>query len=185
MPNSDLSLDDLEFEVDVAIRYHDRRRAFFDAMNRLVAGVTVVAGSAALAGLIIKLKGITGVGEWVILGGAFIVTILNAWSLVSGFAVQARDHDDLCRRYIRLDADIAGSEHTVEKVRSWRSQFLLIQHDAPPTYWAVYGLCWNEAVEYKRRDESARRNVNWWYRRFLVRNFFQQRSDKFPPVSVS
>ena len=39
-------INDVRFDLDVMVRYHDRRRAYFDTLHRFIAGITVFGGSA-------------------------------------------------------------------------------------------------------------------------------------------
>ena len=157
------TLDDLRFSVDVSVRYHDRRRWFFDFVGRSISALSILGGSAAVAALISVVKGSGGAGELVILFSATGIAVLNVLDLVFGFSERARLHDNLYRKYIELEAGIVGTlEPTDEQAKGWLAENLLIERDEPSTYHGIYAQCWNQSINFMRRgDEHLRRTRTW------------------------
>jgi hypothetical protein len=72
-------LDRLSFGIEKSLRYHHRRRGFFDAAHNFVMFGVLICGSAAFA------------GAWPTMAGA-AAAILGALDLVFQFSHKARDH---------------------------------------------------------------------------------------------
>lgn len=125
--------------VQRSIRYHARRRAFFDRWHRLTAGLSLIFASAAAADLL------HASGHRVALVAAFVIAVLSAADLVVGTAEMARKHDDLRRRFIILESRILPDEDpSPETLAAWCDERLSIECDEPPIYRAIDLLCENE-----------------------------------------
>jgi hypothetical protein len=154
--------DQLRFDIDVAIRYHQRRRAWWMTLDRLVKGISVLAGSTALVGLITLVRSREGSGELILLLSSFLIALLNAWDLVVGFAQQAQTHHDLAKGYVQLDADLVAIAPSDEaKLEELYSQYILFGKDEPPVYWAIYTQCYNQALIARSLDEKLRALPLW------------------------
>ena len=138
--------DAILWDVQRSIRYHDRRRAFFDFWHRLTAAFSLIFASAAAATLM------NATGHDIAIGAAFVVAVLSAVDLVVGTAEKARRHDDLRRRFIKLESDIQRNElPSSERLVTWREERLAIEMDELPIYRALDALCWNELAIATRR----------------------------------
>lgn len=172
-------VNELRFDIDVLIRYHDRRRAYYDLVFRFINGITVLAGSAAAvtfwAYLQQKVLG-PGIG----LAGALIITVLNAYSLVSGITVRAREHDALYRRYVALEERIVRAGQDSNKLREWEGDFLLIERDELPIFRAIYVLCQNEATDVWKLPEKEQIRITFW--QSILANFMRMPRVQFSPV---
>jgi len=179
---ADATRGELIFRVDVSVRYHDRRRAFFDLMHKLVAAVSVLGGSAAVFGVVSLLKE-WQFGELTILVGALAVSMLNTLDLVIGFSPKAREHDSLYRRYIELDAEMVKDLNpSPETVRAWESKVLMIERDDPPVYWGIYAQCWNQSVHSLGRKKHGLLDTDKFRLWFGLGHFFRYREQMFPPA---
>lgn len=173
------------FEIDVHVRYHDRRRAFYDFLHRCVAGVGVLGGSASIAGLATMLTQINATGVYVILVAGLLVAFLNAADLVIGFVIKARLHDDLYRRYISLQAKLVRiARPTDDDFRAWKEELLLIERDEPPVYWGVFAQAWNQSVYSLARDKSGILDTTGHGAKFVFRHIWRFHETDFPPVSA-
>jgi hypothetical protein len=132
----------LLFDVRRSIRYHDRRKSFFELIHRISAGLTVL-----LAGSVLFEMARPGeTALWMILL-ASVAALLSAWDIVIGYASRANLHHDLKKRFIKLEIDIlsgdssdsAWSKHQVERLR--------IEQDEPPIFRALDLLCRNEVLK--------------------------------------
>ena len=78
---------DVLFAVRRSIRYHDRRRAFFDLLHRISAGLTVL-----LAGSVLfDLARPGDANLWMTLL-AVMAALLAAWDIVIGYTGRANLH---------------------------------------------------------------------------------------------
>jgi hypothetical protein len=176
-------LKELRFIADVSARYHQRRRGFCMFIDRLVKGVSVLAGSAAALAVGQTIMSVSA-GEWFLLGATFGIAVLNAWDLVVGFPDQAREHEDLRRKYIQLQIDI---ENAIElgadsdQVSRLKAQYIAIGADEKPTFWAIYAQCWNQVIIATRGSKEYLRNLPWW--KLYLGYIFRMHERTFPTGS--
>ncbi len=90
----------LDFGVHKSIRYHVKRRAFFDVMHRVAMLIAVIGGSAAFFALIGEK---TEVGQI----AALTVAIATALDLIFAFPENAREHDKLAAVAAAREEDAA------------------------------------------------------------------------------
>lgn len=118
--------DALLFGVRRSVRYHERRRHFFDSWNRVTSAISVVFGSAAIATL---LEGADKI--WTV-AAALAVTITSTVDLVVGTARQSWVHADLAKQFIDLEQEIVGSPATERNLIKYTSKRLEIEKEEPP-----------------------------------------------------
>ena len=142
-----ITQNELRFDIDVSIRYHNRRRAFFNNWHKVTTFIGILGGSVGAVAFA------TAVGKWwnygleLGLGFALLVAIVNALDLTIGFSERARMHDALYKKFVVHDAKIeAAGETSEEQIRQLQSERLLIEHDEPPIFNVLYAQCQNEAV---------------------------------------
>ena len=152
----------LLFGVRRSIRYHNRRRSFFDKFNSITNALALIMGSATVYGALkTNLEGIA------ILAPAFI-TIFSSINLVIGSTRQARVHHDLCKRFIFLEKMISECRNPDEnELAKWTSERLDIESEEPPVLHVLNSICHNEllrAMGYSKEDcvEIS------WLQRFLA-----------------
>lgn len=152
---------DLFFGVRRSIRYHTRRRAFFDTCHTVVNFIGVVFGSATILGVL----GTMGQG-WTI-GAAVIVTVSSALDLVIGTAGKARVHHDLARRFIELEKQMLVGEQSEENLVRFTNERLTIEADEPPVKRVLDLLCHNEQARAEGYDPKHFVKVPF-YQRWLA-----------------
>lgn len=151
-------LTQLEFSVAVSIRYHARRRAWFDGLARWPSVVSLVAGSAAFVSISQGLPALATVASaaTAIFGGA---------NLVFGFAERARRHDDLVRKFTLLAAEIAeATSPSRADVRRWHGAKIRIEAEEPTPNNVLNVLCHNEEAEARGYGPDHIYQVRWWQR---------------------
>jgi hypothetical protein len=84
---------DLLFDVRRSVRYHTRRRMFFDRWNLATNALSVIFGSATIYGVL------SAGGKELALASAALVTVMSSLNLVIGTTRMARLHEDLARRF--------------------------------------------------------------------------------------
>lgn len=158
------NIHDLNFSIEVSIRYHDRRRGFFDTLHKTVRVVGMLGISAAAAGLTGYLNDVPA-GREVGIGGAFTGALLLALDVVVGFAESARLHDSLYRKFYELMAEIARAKDPSEdEIHGWLSRVLIIERDEPPSFHALYILCHNEVVYVMKYPRTKMHKISFHHR---------------------
>lgn len=153
IPSENKKAWDLLFTVEVAATYHDWRRATLGTCVTIVRAV-------ALLGAIVSFVAIN-VSDHVALLISVISAVVGGVTLIDlvfGFDPLARKHDELFRRCKELQAKILSkygdqSELEGEAQRIWR--------DEPPTYWAIYAMCWNQIASKYQSDVQYKAKVGW------------------------
>jgi len=129
------------FDVRRSIRYHDRRRAFFERLHQITGGLTVL-----LAGSVLFDIARPGDSPWWLLAIAAVAALLSAWDIVVGYASKATLHRDLKGRFCELEAKIFVGDAAADTWASYRAARLRIEQDEPPIYRALDLLCHNELL---------------------------------------
>jgi len=146
-------LHELLFCVRRSVRYHVRRRKFFERFNLAVQALAVIFGSATIYAVLGQL------GEAWAIGAAAVVTVTSAVNLVVDTPRLARLHYDLARRFIELEREIVGADaQDGAALRRWQAQRLEIETEEPPVLHVLNAICHNElarAMGYPR-EELAR-----------------------------
>lgn len=147
----------LDFTVHVSLRYHARRRAFFDAAHRISIALVAVGGS---AGFVAILGDETTLAKFVTAFLAVVATL----DLVIGYSERARDYDSLYRRFSDLAVSIAGvTDPSEDQIREWTSERMRIEKDEPTSIDVLNVICHNEEAEARGQSESKFK-VRWWQR---------------------
>lgn len=94
----------LLFGVRRSIRYHNRRRSFFDTLNKLSSFFKVVSGSATITTVLAKM------GPTAITISASTVALLSGVDLILQTSQVARLHFDLAKRFNALEREITVAE---------------------------------------------------------------------------
>ncbi len=163
---------DLLFGVRRSIRYHARRRMFFDRFRQITSALGVIFGSATVFTLL------SDAGALYPALAAALVTVFFTFDLVVGTGPAARLHDDLCRRFIELERQMEMAEkprdtHSVAKFRACR---LEIEADEPPVYRVLDMMCHNELMCAMGYESSQFARIRF-YQRWLA-HFFDVQDHK-------
>lgn len=156
--------DDLLFGVRRSIRYHSRRRGFYERFHAVVLFLAVVFGSATLGAF----GGALGEGLplWIKLAPAVLATVLSAADLVIGSMRKAWQHADLARRFIDLERRLMASSATPDEalVTELTSERLAIEVDEPPVLRVLDTLCHNELLRAMGYPPDRQIRVGFWQR---------------------
>src|SRR5437773_1773987 len=131
------TIETLLFNVRLSIRYHNRRREFFDTLNLVSNGLSVIFGSAAMAALLGQSN------EWAALAAA-AVTIVATTNLVVRSSERARQHHDLAKRFIALEQKTLPA--TADDFFSLYAEKLAIEAEEPPMLDILSLICHNDQV---------------------------------------
>lgn len=150
---------ELLFGVRRSVRYHGRRRAFFDRFNLLVNAVVLVMGSATVYGVL------KAGHEHVALIAAGIVTALSAINLAGGSARQALLHRDLARNFIALERKIVAAPIPDQAMlAAWTTERLEIEEDEPPKLHVLDCICHNDLMRAMGYSPKEFARVGWLQR---------------------
>jgi hypothetical protein len=138
---------DLVFALKRSVRYHNHRRRFFDWFDKSVKVLSLVTGSAAFAAAVATHHAAT-------VAFAALVATLSAINLVVSPAQAARLHEELARRFAKLELAIqqAGAV-SPNKLNEFIAERLLIESDEPPVYRVLDTICHNELCRAQGYDE--------------------------------
>lgn len=153
----------LLFGVRRSIRYHSRREAFYESVDRWTSFLLLLLGSGSVA------LAIQGSGSWMILVGSF-VALLSGLKLVFAFGRKASRHAQFVRDFTRLEQQLCkdDSEETVSAVTHER---LALEATEPPVKRVLDVICHNELLRAMgNEDPKERVQLNWF--QYFTANFF-------------
>ncbi|WP_336816897.1 hypothetical protein [Burkholderia gladioli] len=166
----DLEWHNLLFDIRRSIRYHNRRRAFFDRLDQMTNMLSVIFGSTAVYGVLEQQYRV------VALVAAGLVTVLSAVNLVVGSSQRARAHADFARQFIGLEKRMALAAPDERVLLDIRSERLSIEADEPPVLHVLNVICHNEQMRAMGYPNSMLAKVGFWQRAFA--QLFDVREDK-------
>jgi hypothetical protein len=150
----------LEFGVHKSLRYHAKRRSFFDNLHRTATAFTAISASAAFFALI---GDRTRVSE----AAAIIVVFFSTIDFIFAFPEKAREHDRLYERFSDLAAKLARlnkrqlSEAEIDELRAER---LMLEKGEPSSLDALNVICHNEEAEARGYGSSDRYKIGGFQR---------------------
>jgi len=158
----------LLFGVRRSIRYHNRRRQFFDRVSKCTDGLTAISGS----GTIIAAVSQNFTGASVYLAG--ITAFFSAINLVFDTKGNSRLHHDLARQFIGVEKALVDPDLTSDQIIKAESDRLEIEAGEPPVLMVLDLICHNELVRAMGFDENERFDIKFW------RAMFAHLFDVFP-----
>ena len=150
----------LLFSIRRSVRYHQRRRRFYENWNSLTVAVAAIGSSAAATAFA------TGVG-WsgfpVIISG--LVAFLSAFDLAVGTARSGDSHAELARSFNSLEQRFAhGNDLTDPELEELTKERLKIEASEPTTLRLLDILCHFELLR-ATGDERSYPTIRWWRRK--------------------
>lgn len=171
---------DILFEIEKSLRYHQRRRAFYDGKHKFLMFLVIILGSASAAAAISP-ESVGGSSVWLATGIGFATAIAGAVDLVAALSDRARDHEFLYRRFSELMKEIKRKiDPSAEDLTSWRVRRIEIESDEPPIYWGIEAGCYNEVASAFDRNPAEMVEISGW--RALLKNYLMFDPTRFPPV---
>lgn len=139
------------FGARKSIRYHQRRRSFFENLHALASALQVFAGASAVAALV------SGHPDWGV-GLAAAAAALVVLDLVAGTSRKATAHLNLAQQFAELERAMVPWEHRTSELDAsqatgFRQKRLQIEEAEPPKLRVVDILCHNELVTSSYRHE--------------------------------
>lgn len=157
-------LEQIDFGIKKSIRYHSRRRAFFERLDNLANWLVAVAGASAFAAVV----GTNGGFLSKVLTA--VITVIALGNVILGFGARARLHQDLYRKFSELAIEVAGIEKppTTQDISRLRAKRLTLEADEPHTIDALERWCWNEEAESRGCKPANLQQLTRW-QQFRVR----------------
>lgn len=150
----------LLFDVRRSMRYHDRRRAFFERMHRVTNLLTIL-----MAGSVLYDLGRSGETAWWLMGLGVIAALLAALDMVVGYGSRAALHGELKARFAGLEIAMLRGASDAATWSEHQVQRLSIERDEPPIYRALDLLCRNEQLKAEGVTlKSEFERLDWWHR---------------------
>lgn len=133
--------DELLFGVRRSIRYHNRRRMFFDRLHKANNSIGVIFGSAAI------FTALNQIYPSLTILSAVLITLSSTIDLIISTSQMARLHEDLSRHFIRLERDMIVVQHTsAEELKRFTAERLDIEAEEPPVLHILNTICHNELM---------------------------------------
>lgn len=150
----------LDFSVHVSLRYHAKRRAWFDSMHRLSMVISAVGGSAALAT-------IASSEPFAAAMISLVVALSGAFNVAFAPAEKARKYDELYRRFAALAAEITGTKAPrADDMQAWQAKKLTIEADEPTVIDILNVICHNAEAQARGYSLNHQYPVRWYQHLF-------------------
>ena len=166
----------LMFNIRRSVRYHTKRKCFFEGCYRLVLFAGLLAGPATVA--------IHEMAPWEMAGliPSLTVSFLFAICLVGGLLDKAVLHNNLIRELTSLEKELDGARNnlTPELIARFRDDVLHTEAREPPVLQVLNFICHNElslAIGYKQNELYQVR-----FHQRLLRHFIDWRPDNIQQV---
>lgn len=142
----------LLFSVRRSVRYHVKRRQFFDRVQNTCSFLGMLAGGAAATALAAKYD--------VAIFLAIVASAVSGLALVSRASVRARDHNDLAKAFIELEIKLLTSNGDLAEHRAKR---LSLEAGEPPILRVLDTVCHNELCIAMKNSEYTY-ELSFWRR---------------------
>ena len=159
--------DDLLFHVHCSIKYHARRRRLFENINNVALFVAFLFSTATMSSLLDAPADASLPRMLLSDLPAVATSVLIGLSLVGRVSTKANDHNDLKRRFIKLQQRMERERAEVDEAAVGKlvEERLAIEADEPPINRVVHARCYNEVVKSLRtvQDPDKRFVKIRWY----------------------
>lgn len=164
----------LLFDVRRSIRYHDRRRAFYERLHAVTGVFTVL-----MAGSVLFDIGKNGeTAGWLLVLSVF-AALMAALDMVIGYSKRAGLHSSLRERFANLEISMILGDTADETWLEHHKSRLLIEKDEPPIYKVLDNLCRNDLLTAEGFSPTKNPNqfvvVSRW--KALTAQFWQWEND--------
>jgi hypothetical protein len=160
---------ELKFSVEVSTLYHDWRRSSLWATVRWVRIITLASAVIALV-TAFSPPHLDRLASIIVAVVSILIAVVTLLDLVENFSGGAHRHEELYRRFKRLQVEMERYSAEADRhLEEWHAEAQSVRVDEPPTLWAVYARCWNQAIEhhaterrgYYRQIASWRAMLGW------------------------
>ncbi len=144
----------LDFSVGLSIRYHGKRKRFFESLHHSCAALTVLFSSSTFAALISKPE-ISALAQTL----SFGMAVASALDIVLDFSGKAVFYRDLKNRFTELAMRLNAPE-APERISELENERLSIERDEPDEYGALSVICHDEESMARGWPKTSRR-LSW------------------------
>ncbi len=134
----DRGISNLDFAVSKSIRYHSKRRRFFENLHCGSDAISAISGSAAVTALL------SGDSHHIAIWLSAIVAVSASCDLVVGFSRKSQQYDALLKRFSFLLKDMKLGQSTANNLAKWTAERILIEKDEPTFLTLLVAICDNE-----------------------------------------
>lgn len=167
----------LLFDIRRSIRYHDRRKSFFERLHHVTSFLTIL-----MAGSVLFDLAKNGETAWWLTVFGILAALFAILDMVVSFSRQAGIHGNLKDRFSILEIEMVSGDSSEEAWLKYQRDRLNIEKDEPPIFTALDALCRNElliAEGYSGSDYLKECiSVSWFER--ITSNIF-----KWPNIIIS
>jgi hypothetical protein len=131
----------LLFDVRRSIRYHDRRRCFYETCHRITNLLTIL-----MAGSVLFELGRSGPTAWWLVAISAVAALFAAVDMVIGYHKCAALHRQLREKFANLEIEMLSGKLDEATWNNYQTTRLMIEKDEPGIYNALDALCRNELL---------------------------------------
>ena len=147
---------DLLLSVQRSIRYHMRRRSFYEGREQISKILALIIGPMIALAVHYQLPSVFSVGT------SILITSFAVWNLISETVRMSQLHYDLARRFVDLEEQMAQApEPTIEQMNHFRALRLRIEKDEPPKLRVFDIRCLNEIILARGYDRGELWEIPW------------------------
>ncbi|MDW7643406.1 MAG: hypothetical protein SCI25_00015 [Desulfuromonadales bacterium] len=151
-------VDCLLFGVRRSIRYHNRRRRFYDKVHIISTFLTAFSGTATIVSVLTD----AGISRVIFAG---LVTFFSICDLVIRTDIKSRLHEELCRKFFELEKSILQTNITDDQIlKRFEGERLDIEAKEPPGLRVLDSICHNELLTALGFDKSCLLEITWYQR---------------------
>ncbi len=179
-PASEQLIKEQEFEISASVRYHIKRRYFFERFNKWATGLQLIFGST----IFVTILGEEFLKNALTLDSAQIlliqtivpamIVVISIIDLLISSATMARLHETLAHKFSDLLTDIEFNEMNDNLSLKYLSEIIkkrrFIEKEEPVTMITVYTQAYNDEM-YARGDFDNMIHIAWW-KKLLFPNLF-------------
>jgi hypothetical protein len=152
-------LEALRFNVARSLRYHDKRRAFFDLLGKALQMLALLGSSAAVLALVKESQ-----SEFFAVLFSAVAAGSSLLNLVIGTTSKLEAYTKLKNRFLDLEGKIeavrVADEETVQRLQDERYQ---IEKDEPAISNWLNKVVYNETVDALGYDQTHKHSVRWYH----------------------
>ena len=132
---------DLLFSIRRSVRYHMRRRRFYEIWNTATVTVALLGGSATAAFVLFSFSNLYFT-MYLTIGLPALVTFVSSIDLAVGTCRKGNEHGDLARRFNMLEQEFASGENLDDETHERLSRRRLeIEASEPPVLRLLDVMC--------------------------------------------
>lgn len=155
------------------MRYHAKRRRFFENLYNFINAIVVLTGSTAFMSLLSSTGGSTTIPLYL----TSITALLTTLELIYGFFKKSIKHDELYKKFSILLKETIVHPLTTHNLTQWQAEKIMIESEQPTCLKVLHILCHNEHAVALGYGEEEQYKLGW---RTLLKDWWSFES--FRPI---